>query len=112
MGLNRKPTYKEEKLIEHLVNNASITFSSKWKEDLLVRPMNDDEMGSLLLFPQGQIFAHRIFGKQVSELQFLDKDGIEVIASLNVDDVGNLFELDIWKTDFSKLIEIPDFGNL
>jgi len=39
---------------------------------------------------------------------FTDNDGVRVIASLNMDSNGNLFEMDIWKTDFSSLINIPD----
>lgn len=42
------------------------------------------------------------------ETQFTDIDGVEVIASLNVDVDGVLFELDIWKTNFEKLVKIPD----
>ncbi len=80
-----------------------------WKSSLLVRSMNDGAMGSLYLFPQGKIVEDRIFGEQVSDFQFTDIDGVKVIASLNVDRDGNLFELDIWKTDFGKLISYPDF---
>ena len=71
--------------------------------------MDDGEMGSLYLFPKGEITEGRVFGEQVSDFQFTDLDGIEVIASLNIDENGELFELDIWKTDFSKLIKFPDF---
>ena len=31
-----------------------------------------------------------------------------VIASLNVDVDGVLFELDIWKTNFEKFVKLPD----
>lgn len=65
-------------------------------------------MMGLYLFPQSKIAKDRTFGKQVSEFQFTDTDGVEVLASLNVDSDGNLFELDIWKTDFGKLITLPD----
>jgi len=44
----------------------------------------------------------------ISEHLFLDVDGVTVIASLNIDKDGNLFELDIWKTDYSPLIKYPD----
>ena len=43
----------------------------------------------------------------ISDCEFKDKDGITVVASLYVDDNNDLYELDIWKTDFSPLIEIP-----
>ena len=65
-------------------------------------------MGSLRLFPEGRATQKSIFGKQVSEYQFADSDGTQVIASLYVDQNGELFELDIWKTDFGKLICIPE----
>lgn len=51
-----------------------------------------------------------MFGGQVAEYQFTDADGVEVLASLNVDQDGRPFELDMWKTDFSPLIRIPDIS--
>ncbi|TXI13131.1 MAG: hypothetical protein E6Q66_10545 [Pedobacter sp.] len=110
MVLNRKPTPQEEKVLEFLIKKASVLFQSNWKEDLLVQPMEDGAMGSLVLIPKDQIGKHRSFGKQVSEFQFVDEDGVDVILSLNIDDQGNLFELDVWKTDFSKLIKWPSIN--
>jgi len=108
MELNRKPTLQEEKLIDLLIKKSSWVIPGDWKKWLMVRPMNDGMMGSLYLFPLGKIIAGRKFGKQISDFQFKDVDGVEVIASLNIDSDGNLFELDIWKTDFGKLIKFPD----
>lgn len=108
MELNRKLMPKEEKLLEYLVKHASITFPENWKEDLFVCPMNNDGMGSLYLFPKGKTSEDRVFGKQVSDFQYTDKDGVIVIVSLNIDGDGDLFELDIWKTNFDKLDELPN----
>lgn len=108
MESNRKPTRQEERLLELLVQKSSLEIPKDWKNGLIVRPMDDGAMGSLYLFHQGKIFENREFGEQVSDFQFTDTDGIDVIASLNVDTHGNLFELDIWKTDFGKLIKLPD----
>lgn len=108
MKYYRIPTKKEEQLVELLVHKSSLEIAEHWKNGLLVCPMNDGEMGSLILFPQGKIVENRKFGKQVSEFQFVDADGVEVIASLNVDSDGNLFELEIWKINFGKLIRLPD----
>jgi hypothetical protein len=108
MELIRKPTIQEERLIEFLVKKSSITIPENWKDRLLVRPMDDGAMGSLYLFPQGKGIEGRVFGEQISDFQFTDLDGVEVIASLIVDNNGNLFELDIWKTDFGKLLKFPD----
>jgi hypothetical protein len=70
--------------------------------------MNDGGMGSLeLKLPQSRSDA-RTLGSQVAELGFVDHDGVAVIASLNVDQDGLPFELDVWKTDFSRLVRIPD----
>ena len=49
----------------------------------------------------------RKFGSQVSDCQFKDTDGVTVIASLYLDREGNMYELDMWKTDFS-----PFKGNI
>lgn len=108
MELNRKPTIQEERLLELLVKKSAIAIPESWKEGLLVCPMDDGEMGSLRLFPKGKVSEGRVLGEQVSDFQFTDLDGVEVIASLNIDNEGNLFELDIWKTDFGKLLKLPD----
>lgn len=108
MELNRKPTQDEIRLLEFLVQKATIKFPKGWNTNLLVNPLNDEGMGSLQLIPEGvAIDSERFFGEQVSEYQFTDEDGVDVIVSLNIDDVGRLFELDIWKTDFSPIINIP-----
>ena len=108
MELSRKPTIQEERLLDLLVKKSSIAIPENWKDGLLVRPMDDEGMSSLYLFPQGKVIEGRVLGEQISDFQFTDLDGIEVIASLNVDNNGNLFELDIWKTDFGKLLQFPD----
>jgi hypothetical protein len=108
MELIRKPSSKELKLIEELVKKASDKIQLSIIEDLLVQPMEDGGMGSLYIIPKGVEPDNRIFGKQISENQFVDEDGVEVIVSLNIDKEGFLYELDVWKTDFSPLIKIPE----
>ena len=109
MGSSRKPSQDERRLLECLVQKATVKFPSNWSTNLLVKPLNDEGMGSLLLLPEGvTVDRYRLMGERVSEHQFADEDGTEVIASLNIDDEGRLYELDIWKTDFSSLISIPD----
>ena len=109
MQLN-KPSKEIIHLIEMLLakNSTSlVAVDLNWKDNLLVSPMNDGGMGSLRLFTTGKFNSKAVFGQQVSEYHFYDKDGVKVIVSLNVDQMGCLFELDVWKTDFSKLIKIP-----
>ncbi len=69
--------------------------------------MYDGGMGSLRLFPSGASGSSR-FGRQVAQVEFKDKDGAIVSATLNVDEQGALFELDVWKTNFEPILEIPD----
>ena len=104
----RNPSDEEQRLLEFLIAKSSITIKPILIESLLVEPMNDGGMGSLLLFPHGVIREKRLFGECISEGQFTDKDGVQVIASINVDKNGELFELYIWKTDHSPLIRIPE----
>lgn len=51
LQLIRRPTYKELRLIELLVEKSFLHLAENWKEELMVRPMNDGMMGSLSLFP-------------------------------------------------------------
>lgn len=109
MHMNKRTLNKSESLLlEQLIKTATIAVPSNWYDELLVTPMNDDGMGSLTLYPKGvNEGPKRFMGACISEIMFKDKDGIEIIASLNTDNNGNLYELDIWKTDFSPLIELP-----
>ena len=77
-------------------------------DSLKVVPMDDGGMGSLLLLQSSSTSSSTKMGSRASELLFIDEDGIDVIASLNLDECGVPFELDIWKTDFSPLIQIPE----
>jgi hypothetical protein len=71
--------------------------------------MQDGGMGSLILATDESLQKPgRRFGRMAAELQFNDADGVAVLASLAVDQYGNLLELDLWKTDFSALIRIPE----
>ncbi|MGB7070293.1 MAG: hypothetical protein WBD22_12430 [Pyrinomonadaceae bacterium] len=109
MEPNRKPTQDEQKLLELLISKATnLHLSPRWRDDLLVRLMKDGEMGSFQLFPNGVVDENRLFGEMVSEYDFVDADGVKVIVSLNLDKAGELFEVDVWKTDFSPLIKMPD----
>lgn len=38
----------------------------------------------------------------------MDDDGVSVIIELNVDERDKLFELDLWKVDFSPLRRYPN----
>lgn len=103
----RKATAKEEMLLTYLISKASVTISEDWKTNLLVASMDDGKMGSISLYPEGIVSENRQFGGQISEYLFLYEDGVTVIASLYVNKKGRLFELDMWKTDYSPLVRLP-----
>jgi hypothetical protein len=71
----------------------------------LVEDMKDGGMGSLR-FKDADNRKRRL-GKKIAEAKFTDEDGIPVSAVLNLDDKGQLFELDMWKVDFSALKRYP-----
>jgi hypothetical protein len=74
----------------------------------LVEEMNDGGMDSLCFVGT----RDRRFGNCIGSAEFDDADGVPVSVSLNVDQHGELFELDIWKTDFSPLQRIAPLGEL
>jgi len=49
----------------------------------------------------------RVFGKEIARGQYMDSDGVLVSITLNIDVRGELFELDFWKVDFSRLNRYP-----
>ena len=108
MNIKRELTSKEQKLLAFLIKKSNVTFSSNWENKMLVTPMNDGGMGSLKLFIDDNN-ENRLYGRTIAEYQYKDIDGVDVIVSLNLDKNNNLYELDIWKVDFSKLLSLPDF---
>lgn len=104
----RRPTTAEMALIDFLVKKAAIGVPADWKEQLRVIPMDDGGMGSLLLLSGGNMRRERQFGRQASDHLFKDADGVDVLATLNVDTEEGPFELDLWKMDYSPLIKLPD----
>lgn len=73
-----------------------------WVDRVLVSPMDDGGQGSLRLVVPGEVLSERKFGSKAAEHQFTDSGGTVVLASLNLDQHGLPFELDIWRTDFSR----------
>ena len=76
-------------------------------DHLLIEPLADGGMGSFCI---GEFAAVRKLGYSVAEVHFSDADGILVTAVLNVDTQDQLFEVDVWKVDFSPLQRWPIEG--
>jgi hypothetical protein len=103
----RKLRKEEADLIAAIVRNTP-----KGKEivqslsERLVEDMPDGGMGSLR-FKAGDDRERR-FGRKIGEAEFTDEDGILVSAAVNLDSNDELFELDLWKVDFTSLKRYPD----
>ncbi|MBP0605700.1 MULTISPECIES: DUF6984 family protein [Burkholderia] len=73
--------------------------------DAIVEEMEDGGMGGLLFYRPDD--RPRRLGKKLVEKEFVDIDGVPVMVAVNLDDHGELYELDIWKVDFSPLKRFP-----
>ena len=96
----------EKLLIARMVRGTP--FEAKVLRDLvhaLVDDRSDGGMGSIRFRAAGP--GKRQFARQIGEATFVDDDGIAVSATLNLDQHGELFELDLWKVDNSKLRRYP-----
>ena len=96
----------EAPLIAHLVAQATLTVDIS---QLHASPMDDGGMGSLLFATSGTEPRH---AKEVAVCYFEDEDGVSIRAGLNVDQHGQLYELDVWKVDFSPLRKWPGASDI
>ena len=94
-GVMRPPTDSENEVLNILLAKAKLKYLAC---DLKVESMEDGNMGSLKI---GFDYDLRRFGECVAEFEFKDCDQVAVLASLNLDTEGNLYELDVCKSDFS-----------
>ncbi|HRI35934.1 MAG TPA: hypothetical protein PK765_02445 [bacterium] len=67
--------------------------------------MNDGGMGSVKFVYDSDTLA--IFGTEIASALYCDTDGVPVSITVNLDQAGRFFELDIWKVDFSPLQRFP-----
>ena len=104
----RKLTEAEEGFLQFMIEKAKLKMKEDWKLTIRAAPMDEGGMGSLVLFPNGTQSGSRSFGRTAAEYEFKDADRATVVASLNLDQAGELFELDIWKTTFEPLIRFPE----
>jgi hypothetical protein len=68
-----------------------------------VSDMLDGSMGSVRFVAPDE----RSLGMTLVEADYVDSDGVHVSIAINTDDHGALYEVDIWKTDFSQLKQYP-----
>jgi hypothetical protein len=70
-----------------------------------VRDLADGQMGSIEFDENASHARH--MSACIAEADYVDSDGVSVSIDLNVDQNGNLFEIDIWKVDFNRLLQYP-----
>ncbi len=73
----------------------------------IVEPMADGGMGSIRFTTKSASSTTRSFGCVVVQGEFDDADGVPVSFTINQDDEGRLFELDLWRVDFEPLKKLP-----
>lgn len=103
----RKINNTEKAILEYLVKQGSLQFPNEWNQNLFVQQMDDGGMGSFLIFQNAfDTGVKRKFGKQVSDFEFVDDDGVLVLVSLNTDEQDQLYEVDVWKTNYAPVINL------
>ncbi|WPU95704.1 hypothetical protein SNE25_09255 [Mucilaginibacter sabulilitoris] len=97
---------EEQDLIVFMLRDNSL--NKDYTQDIsksTVQEMDDGGMGSLkFLYNDGKM---RKFHKGIANISILDIDEVPVSFAINVDDNGDLFELDVFKGDFSPLQQFP-----
>ena len=105
---SRVMTADELRLVRLLLASADPPMPTpQGLDSMFVVALNDGGMGSIRFLSRGAQETSRRFAKRVAETEFADDDGVPVSAALNIDQFGELFELDIWKADFSPLGHLP-----
>jgi hypothetical protein len=82
--------------------------SADWTAQIpgaIVKQMTDGAQASLQF--ASNLPGFRRFGRQVAEAVYTDDDGTHVKITINVDENGDLFELDVWKVNDTPLTRFP-----
>lgn len=100
-----RPLSAKEKAVLAALLGCSLEVVDEKLPDCVVEDMADGGMGSIRFINDRQV--SRSFGATIAEATYVDADGVTISIALNVDERGDLFELDIWKVDFSPLSCYP-----
>jgi hypothetical protein len=101
----RRPTDTELRLLTELTADSDPR-PAEWLVGMLVAPLSDGGMGSLRLAPMGVDGPGRMIGRITAERTYRDADGTQVLVSLVVDRDGAPYELDVWKVDFTPVVDL------
>ena len=104
----RKLRTEERNLVQLLLDQSEYSFEI---EDIDVIDMKDGNMGSITFLSE-DLLDDRCMAKTIAEMSFKDEDSTLISVSLNIDCKGYLFELDIWKVDFTEVKKYPSLRTL
>ena len=99
----------ERDLIERMLTWENAEVDAKLSSSL-VEDLQDGGMGSVLFLTPGKSSRH--LGKAVARAEYIDEDGVPVSIVINVDQDGELYEVDFWKVDFSPLRRYPKISEI
>jgi hypothetical protein len=99
-----RPLRPEELQILAALLNEDVRALALRLINVRVASMDDGAMGSIRFHPDT---SERRFSHQLVESRFTDVDGTDVFIAVNVDERGDLYEIDFWKVDFSPLAAYP-----
>ena len=104
----RKISLQEYRFLKTILEKKELSCESFGiSESLFVEDLDDGGMGSLIFCHTQSKDENRVLGNVIIEGDFTDSDNVLVNFTVNVDQNGKLFELDLWKVDFSPLLDFP-----
>jgi len=96
-----RPIRTEERaLIEHLL--GLLKGGHRYQIPKEVEALGDGGTGSIQLSSRGEHTADLV------EADYKDTDGRDVFITLSANQYDELYDLDLWKTDFSPLLRYPE----
>lgn len=109
---NRFPTSDELRLIEYLAHKANYALVPNWSEQLRVRPLTNNSIGSIEIINNAQHENANTQYKEIANCMYYDNDGVCVAVYLLVNKDNQLCEIDMWKGDDSPIHCIPESGKM
>jgi len=106
LGPKRNLNKQEIALIQRLLEISDRNEQLINLQSLEVQEMSDGGMGSLYIVNPQKPSGQRTFGCRIAEFQYKDADEVPIIASLNVDEDGDLYEVDVWRVDYNPVIRL------
>lgn len=103
-GVARALREHEVQYVSRLIDAANLrdVVDVNWRRQLVV-DLDDGGMGTFRFVEAAQWAEPRV----VAEIEVTDADGVPVSVALLVDAQARIYELDIFKADFSPVIKLP-----